>query len=520
MKWNASCLVVESPTPSATHDFTHPDGLLHLLGDNMTEQSSDVIIVGAGLSGLAAADAIAQFNAQLGTGPSPIRFTVLEGAAEAGGRTRTDTVTPGFLELGGQYLGPTQTYALAMVERFGLTTFDTWLPAAPPSVYEAQGPIADDPRGGPLTYYTGGNYPLTSDILDGLKTIESLVLTVRARLEQPWKAFNAAAFDQISVADWMATNLNGSYAKELMTVAIRSAFSVEPSQISFLYLLYYAATCGSFAAFEDVRGGGDSIRLSYGTKALVDALVEAIRTPIEYNQKVTSILPQKDGKVLVTCAGGDVWRASRVIVALSPAVIKKTGINFGEYLPKGRAQLHALDPMARTIKGFLRYDRSWWRDRFTGYALSAHGPADWVMDNTWKDPLDETWKYPALMTFMVGDRATQMSALTKNQRETALRAQVERLFGPLPKNANFIEYVEKDWTTDPWSGGCPAACMPPGLMTSCREAIREPWGSIHWAGSETATDWVGGYMNGALQAGIRAGCEVVDALMALATPAE
>ena len=42
-------------------------------------------------------------------------------------------------------------------------------------------------------------------------------------------------------------------------------------------------------------------------------------------------------------------------------------------------------------------------------------------------------------------------------------------------------------------------------------ALRPPVGPIHWAGTETATEWTG-YMDGAVQSGERAADEVLAAL--------
>jgi len=49
--------------------------------------------------------------------------------------------------------------------------------------------------------------------------------------------------------------------------------------------------------------------------------------------------------------------------------------------------------------------------------------------------------------------------------------------------------------------------MPPGTMTRFGHALREPCGRIHWAGTETATEWAG-YIEGGLRSGIRAAREV------------
>ncbi|MFE3455167.1 FAD-dependent oxidoreductase, partial [Nonomuraea sp. NPDC059194] len=73
-----------------------------------------------------------------------------------------------------------------------------------------------------------------------------------------------------------------------------------------------------------------------------------------------------------------------------------------------------------------------------------------------------------------------------------------------------IDYVDVDWTADPWTEGGYGAHMPPGVVATYGEALRAPAGRIHWAGTETATEYIG-YFEGALQSGIRAAQEVLKA---------
>jgi hypothetical protein len=70
-------------------------------------------------------------------------------------------------------------------------------------------------------------------------------------------------------------------------------------------------------------------------------------------------------------------------------------------------------------------------------------------------------------------------------------------------------YVEKNWMAEEFSGGCYSGVMPPKVLTEFAATIREPMGCVHFAGTETATEW-SGYMDGAVQAGERAGFEVAS----------
>jgi monoamine oxidase len=50
---------------------------------------------------------------------------------------------------------------------------------------------------------------------------------------------------------------------------------------------------------------------------------------------------------------------------------------------------------------------------------------------------------------------------------------------------------EHDWSADPWTRGCYAGFMPPGVLTMYGPALREPIGRVHWAGTEIAELYAG-----------------------------
>jgi monoamine oxidase len=71
-----------------------------------------------------------------------------------------------------------------------------------------------------------------------------------------------------------------------------------------------------------------------------------------------------------------------------------------------------------------------------------------------------------------------------------------------------IAKIEALWPQDQLTGGAYNAYLPPGGWTSFGSALREPFGRIFWAGTETATEWYG-YFDGAATAGERAAEEVL-----------
>ncbi len=74
-----------------------------------------------------------------------------------------------------------------------------------------------------------------------------------------------------------------------------------------------------------------------------------------------------------------------------------------------------------------------------------------------------------------------------------------------------IEVVEQHWPGEPFTRGGPVAICSPGALTGFGSALRDPIGVLHWAGTETATEWCG-YLDGAISSGLRAAEEVQLAL--------
>jgi monoamine oxidase len=330
-------------------------------------------------------------------------------------------------------------------------------------------------------------------------------------------------------------NVFSSYqvARQLLEISVRSALSIEPDKLSALYFLYYITTGGSFENVMTIGGGADAHRLAYGTRSLIEKLAEQIGfDKIHMRGAVESIercvhADREHLEVRMRAAEGCdavVYRARRAIVAMSPPLSAKIRYEHkGDLPPDQRAILerrlclcNEAMTMGRTIKAFFTYASPWWRykpgersrSNYSGYTLSAKGPIDWTMDNSWQDPAGKLPDQYSLMAFIVGKRADELGAMTQEQRRATLVEHLVELFGD-ERAGRYTDYHEGVWTRNAWSEGCPAAVFKPGMFVPHGAALRQPWGPVHWAGSESATDWVGGYMNGAIQSGIRAALEIL-----------
>ena len=187
-------------------------------------------------------------------------------------------------------------------------------------------------------------------------------------------------------------------------------------------------------------------------------------------------------------------------MAIPPALAGR--IEYDPLLPGRRDQLTQRMPMGNTVKVLCTYKQAFWRERgYSGEVVSTTGPMSVVFDNTSHDG-----KVPMLLGFVVAKHARGWSEKPAEVRRQLIVDALVRYFGK--DAADIVTLVEQDWSTEAYSRGCPVGVLGPGSYNTCGDALREPCGSIHWAGTETATEWTG-YLEGAIQAGERAAEEVL-----------
>jgi monoamine oxidase len=127
-----------------------------------------------------------------------------------------------------------------------------------------------------------------------------------------------------------------------------------------------------------------------------------------------------------------------------------------------------------------------------------------AVDNTPQDS-----RHGVIAGFAEGIHARRLTTLSPAERRTIVLECLVKYFGP--EAANPLEYLEKDWSAEEFSGGCYGGRLGTGVWTAYGPHLSKPVGVIHWAGTETAAIW-NGYMDGAVRSGHRAADEVHTAL--------
>jgi monoamine oxidase len=286
--------------------------------------------------------------------------------------------------------------------------------------------------------------------------------------------------------------------RKLFDVAHRVVFGAEPAELSMLHFLFYSHAGGSFRRLLEIEGGAQHERFVEGAQEISQRMADRLGDAVVLGAQARAISHGDDGVVVRTDHGSFVGR--RAIVAVPPALVGR--IAFEPALPAGRQQLLARLPMGSTAKVVVAYERAFWRAAgFSGEVVCADGPLTVVFDNT-----SHEGAQPALVCFLCGRDGRAWARRAEPERRDLVLSSLARYFGS--EALAPAAYVEKIWDADPFAGGCPVASPGPGVLTGFADALRDPVGRIHWAGTETAAVW-NGYMEGALESGERAAHEVL-----------
>jgi monoamine oxidase len=442
--------------------------------------SADVVVVGAGFAGLAAARELTRLGHDV---------LVLEGRDRVGGRSFTGSVAGLPVDLGGTFVGPTQDALLALAAELDVETTPTY----------NDGKNLIQWRGWARAYR--GTIPKLS--LSALLDIGRLRwqfdrISRGVPVAAPWDARRAGKLDNLSLGGWLRSVRATASSHDLLAIMSRVTWGCEPDDVSMLHAARYAHGAGGLDRLLDVENGAQQDHFIGGTQQIAQAAAAELGARVVLSAPVRRIDRHGAG-VTITSDRGEA-EAGFAIVAIPPA--HRAAIEFTPPLPPEYSELAKHWPQGRLSKAYAAYATPFWRaNGYSGQALSDKGPVFITFD------VSPQADGPGILMGFVDARAFD-SLPTDQRRRDALRC-FASLFGD--EALKPLDYVDQRWGAEEFAPGGPTAAVPPGSWTRYGPWLREPIGPIHWAGTETADEWAG-YLDGAVRSGRRAAAEVAALL--------
>ncbi|WKG04299.1 NAD(P)/FAD-dependent oxidoreductase [Mycolicibacterium sp. HK-90] len=465
-------------------------------------EHGEVIVIGAGLSGLAAATKLVDAGHPA--------VTVLEAGPQVGGRTRTGSAGGTAVDEGATLIYPQHRHVLGLAERFGVDVFESGTQGRFQYLLDGTArsftvgrlgnmrllahPLLHPLIRGTLTLISRWK-PLpmpAADLMGLLRAVRELdMLATSVPIESPWSAPRARELDQRTVESWLDEMVRPGPARHFL----ESLFGYFRPSTSLLFALHVFNTWGGIGSLMTSQTG--VLRFAHGAQSLSLRLAAELGDRVVLNSPVDAI--DQSAKRVRVHARGSVYEADRVIVAVGPPAYR--GIEFRPALPPRRIRLQDAWQPVHGRKVNAVYEAPFWRAAgLSGSALTDRDAAPGVLDAS---PPDGS--VGVLACYSTDNSLDAETAEDAARRKEALLTTFADLFGA--EALSPVHYSEKRWVDEPFHFGCEGG-LPVGALTSARESLKTPVGRLHWAGVETADEWIG-FMNGAVQAGERAAREVI-----------
>jgi len=440
-----------------------------------------VVVVGAGLAGLRAAEVLRKAGAPV---------VVLEARNRPGGRVytiRTPFAEGLSAEAGAIRIPPSHETVVQLAKDYGLNLvpFESFNGSALITIGSATAKIPDDLKrattGLALKAEEDGQTQaalLKRYVTDLPPDIGELKPTADAY--ERWRSY-----DQVTWPDWLRSRGASDGAVRLMTLGGDSR------ELSALYVLRQFALLQSVNQFYKIHGGMDQ---------LPRAMARSLGAIVRYNAALVGI-DQSDGAVRLDYlerGRNKAVRASRVILAVPFAALRAIDMRprFSEMKARSIAEL----PYFPATRLLFQCRTSFWQQQGLSGTARSDAPAE-----MWDCTYDLEGTRGILGATVGGEIGQQVAGMSRARAIARGLDIVGRTFPAV--RTSFQRGSVYRWVRDAWAGGA-FAVFHPGQMSTFMPEIAKPEGRVHFAGEHTST-WMG-WMQGALESGERAAAEVLE----------
>lgn len=450
------------------------------------QNRSDVIVIGAGLSGLAAALLVQEAG---------MSVRVLEGRDRIGGRVLSYRNIPGNPEAGGTSFGPGYARLVDAAQTHGVDLID--LTPIVPFFFQREF-VLDNEFISAEAWPAHPRNPFPEQFKKMMPWMYiPMVIGQNNPLEtaDAWLAPENASLD-VSLHDYL-TQLGQSEKIIQLGYNTNVSWGNSAHDVSTLMVLFaYAFTDMQ----RQLTTGGKVLGYTAkgGNQAIPEGMANALKNEVLLNRDVVGIRSNDDGAE-VHCADGAVFRADRVICSIPFAALKRIKID-PMLTGKQAKAIQTLESQIINQVHMVAKTPFWEEDGKSPNMFTSSLCGMVVAERKGDVPEDIT----SLTSWVRGPNAAYLDQIDEADARRMIVTDIERLRPAAKGQLEVIEY--KSWYRDPFSAG-DWAVWQPGQVSDFGNAVATPHGRIHFCGEHTAVSNRG--MEGALESGERAALEVL-----------
>lgn len=429
------------------------------------------IVIGAGLSGLAAAHLLTKHKWEV---------TVLETQPFTGGRVYSFQFPQSselVCELGGEWIGNGHKNMIALCKEFEL------------ELIPHQFDFSFFERGRLSQLYRVGTWPFSPDAFAKFNALKKRVLSLRASDKRNfildkkdwWTILRDLQFNECDLLrrDLMDSTDFGESIREAGGYSAASEY------------------------FSSNRSDEMDMKIAGGNSQLIQALEKAINSlgGTILTCHTASAIIQKKGLVSVQTDLSGIIQA-KYCICTAPAR-SLTNITFDPPLPDKQWDSAKQLQYARIMKvAILCGNRFWMDKRNTKFSVFTDGSSDFLFDATLGQPGEQG----ILCSYVIGDKADDLNACLVKDLKARIYKDIKRMFPE--KTVRILAIQKQAWQSNPITQGA-YAFYRPGQWFTVRELLGRPFRRVHFAGEHLADEQ--GFMDGAVDTGLAAARGVMQA---------